>query len=390
MPVDRIVQCEYLADGGSCNAIALDKDGQIVRKESCLNGQKDHCCYECTLQKDCGISCTYLGEKHSARRARWPLPSSCPSCGSSTQEGWTLCPYCGTNLPASPYPPPPSNSTAASTRTRKSSLRTLRTLIGYLLLLSVPIRLYFFGDYVLILRVQVLGGFPLETLGVLAYFAVAVVGGGILVSTMDMDMALHVAGWFIFSLGTAFLAWPLIQWSDTLPYGMIKTSVTFLMIGCTLTAFFSGMILGKKAILALPISAAVYYSYYEIVVLGLVPAHLLFISTLAFTGVALLGGLALLSLLGSGMSGDGGRDKKEHVTKERFPTNEPVVIEHDGPDHTSRGRSFVYDDVIHHYDRDNIYKGKSIVYDDVMHHYDRDNRYKGKSDVPKKQKDEEE
>ena len=170
----------------------------------------------------------------------------------------------------------------------------------------------------------------METLGVLAYFAVAVVGGGILVSAMDLNMALHVAGWFIFSLGTAFLAWPLIQWSEALPYGMIKTSVTFLMIGCTLTAFFSGMILGKKAILALPISGAVYYSYYEIVVLGLMPAHLLFISTLAFTGVALLGGLALLRLLGSGMSGDSGRGKKEHVIKERFPTSEPIVIEHDG------------------------------------------------------------
>jgi hypothetical protein len=64
-PLEGIVQCEYLLDGESCKALAMDKKGRIIGRESCLNDQKGYCCYQCSLREGCEISCNYLEEKRA-------------------------------------------------------------------------------------------------------------------------------------------------------------------------------------------------------------------------------------------------------------------------------------------------------------------------------------
>lgn len=56
----RLVLCEYLVDNRFCRSIIVGEEGKIVREESCVNKSKNSCCYLCSHQESCKISCTYL------------------------------------------------------------------------------------------------------------------------------------------------------------------------------------------------------------------------------------------------------------------------------------------------------------------------------------------
>jgi len=68
------VNCEYFSMNGSCKALTKDKEGVVARDESCVNDATDACCYGCSEQEMCEISCSYLGgrveNKQASQRVR--------------------------------------------------------------------------------------------------------------------------------------------------------------------------------------------------------------------------------------------------------------------------------------------------------------------------------
>ena len=57
------VKCEYLSDDGSCKAVSKNPEGRALRDEFCVNELGDSCCYICSNQETCEISCNYLGSE---------------------------------------------------------------------------------------------------------------------------------------------------------------------------------------------------------------------------------------------------------------------------------------------------------------------------------------
>jgi hypothetical protein len=64
------VECEYLSDKGSCNALKKNEEGEAVRDESCMNDVKDSCCYMCPEREKCEISCDYLSTENKQEAVR--------------------------------------------------------------------------------------------------------------------------------------------------------------------------------------------------------------------------------------------------------------------------------------------------------------------------------
>lgn len=57
---EKSVQCEFLVGRKLCNAVIENDEAKRVREESCVNEQKDSCCYLCAEKTLCEISCGYL------------------------------------------------------------------------------------------------------------------------------------------------------------------------------------------------------------------------------------------------------------------------------------------------------------------------------------------
>jgi hypothetical protein len=54
------IPCEYLIENLKCEAIEKETEGEEIRKNSCINEDKYHCCYLCSSQTSCKISCIYM------------------------------------------------------------------------------------------------------------------------------------------------------------------------------------------------------------------------------------------------------------------------------------------------------------------------------------------
>jgi hypothetical protein len=59
--VTEQVKCEFLK-GGSCSALTGNQEGIQTREDNCSNQNKTACCYTCSSQSVCNVSCNYLGE----------------------------------------------------------------------------------------------------------------------------------------------------------------------------------------------------------------------------------------------------------------------------------------------------------------------------------------
>ena len=55
------LDCEFLVNNRLCKAVESE-EGESTRKKSCANKQKNSCCYLCSNQDLCEISCNYLGK----------------------------------------------------------------------------------------------------------------------------------------------------------------------------------------------------------------------------------------------------------------------------------------------------------------------------------------
>ncbi len=57
-------ECEYFFDHEFCNAVTKDREENLIRQmrrdRYCENERRDLCCYLCSFQKSCTISCNYL------------------------------------------------------------------------------------------------------------------------------------------------------------------------------------------------------------------------------------------------------------------------------------------------------------------------------------------
>jgi hypothetical protein len=60
--MDKTAGCKYLIGNRSCGAISKSFEGKRSRNRFCRNSMKDYCCYMCSEQKSCSISCSYLNE----------------------------------------------------------------------------------------------------------------------------------------------------------------------------------------------------------------------------------------------------------------------------------------------------------------------------------------
>jgi len=65
--VKKREKCEYLCDDGSCKAIVKNPEGRALRDEFCENEIWDSCCYMCSNQETCEISCNYLGSENKQK-----------------------------------------------------------------------------------------------------------------------------------------------------------------------------------------------------------------------------------------------------------------------------------------------------------------------------------
>jgi hypothetical protein len=59
------IDCEYRTKENSCNAVLNNEEAKLARQVSCENDVETTCCYFCTLQNKCEISCNYLGQRES-------------------------------------------------------------------------------------------------------------------------------------------------------------------------------------------------------------------------------------------------------------------------------------------------------------------------------------
>jgi len=76
MTEKRNVVCEYLVNGRFCGALTEEGEGKQVRSESCTNKAKDSCCYLCSDQESCEISCAYLDTTEETARLMSDLSRS--------------------------------------------------------------------------------------------------------------------------------------------------------------------------------------------------------------------------------------------------------------------------------------------------------------------------
>jgi hypothetical protein len=60
------ITCKYLSQDNQCLAVSENGEAKEVRKLSCENDQELNCCYICSYQSDCDISCNYLGNRKTS------------------------------------------------------------------------------------------------------------------------------------------------------------------------------------------------------------------------------------------------------------------------------------------------------------------------------------
>jgi len=55
------IKCEHLRRGNECNDVKANKEERLAREKSCRNNwNRLACCYDCTHNLVCEISCKYL------------------------------------------------------------------------------------------------------------------------------------------------------------------------------------------------------------------------------------------------------------------------------------------------------------------------------------------
>jgi hypothetical protein len=57
---DRKVNCEYFEKDGLCASYVDYSEVKTARELNCKNDKKMTCCYLCSRQNTCDISCNYL------------------------------------------------------------------------------------------------------------------------------------------------------------------------------------------------------------------------------------------------------------------------------------------------------------------------------------------
>lgn len=66
----RDIECGFLLDDLTCQAISEDEEGRLTREEFCINKLKNACCYFCANQRSCETSCNYLDKSVDMSHAR--------------------------------------------------------------------------------------------------------------------------------------------------------------------------------------------------------------------------------------------------------------------------------------------------------------------------------
>ena len=83
--------CQYFKNGNLCAAVLENEEAKAARRLTCENDEETACCYLCSFQKTCDISCRYLGENQSeperkgkeekVAESESPRVLRCHSCG---------------------------------------------------------------------------------------------------------------------------------------------------------------------------------------------------------------------------------------------------------------------------------------------------------------------
>ena len=75
MSENNVVNCEYLVDNQLCKFMIENEEGLGVREKGCLEAVKNLCCYLCSHQGSCEISCSYLDKTSDSQAKTQPSMS---------------------------------------------------------------------------------------------------------------------------------------------------------------------------------------------------------------------------------------------------------------------------------------------------------------------------
>jgi hypothetical protein len=63
MAKEGTVNCEFLVNNQFCKSTTENEEGKAARERDCLQAVKNMCCYLCSQQESCEISCVYLDHR---------------------------------------------------------------------------------------------------------------------------------------------------------------------------------------------------------------------------------------------------------------------------------------------------------------------------------------